>query len=203
MKMSTVLTFLLVIVVLCGGLYLRYHNKDTDARGATRLMRSIENHAGLEDTIRLIEKSEDINVRDKSGKTALFYAARSAQDPQVVRDLLEAGANLHIADENGQTALMAAAQYNSSVGVLKEFTQNGAHVNAADNAGNTALFLAAQYNNAAVIKALLRAKADPDIPGPEGKTVAEALAENPQLSDQEKTDYRQAMLVLSILQPSR
>ena len=203
MKMSTVVTVLIVIGVLCGGLYLRYHNKDTDARGATRLMRSIENHAELNDTVKLIEKSEDINIRDKSGKTALFYAARAAQDPQVVRDLLEAGANLHIADENGQTALMVAAQYNPSVDVLEEFTKHGAHVNAADNAGNTALFLASQYTNAGIIKSLLRAKADPDLPGPEGKTVAQALAENPQLSDQEKTDYRQAMLVLSILQPLR
>ena len=71
MKMSTVVTVLIVIGVLCGGLYLRYHNKDTDARGATRLMRSIENHAELADTARLIERSKDINIRDKSGKWAL------------------------------------------------------------------------------------------------------------------------------------
>ncbi len=203
MKAKTVLTLFLVVALLTGGLYLRYRVKDTDARGATRLMRSIENHAQTEKTVELIEESKDINVRDKSGQTALFYAARSAQDPQVVRDLLEAGANLHIADETGQTALMVAARYNPSVGVLEEFTKNGAHVNAADNQGNTALLLAAQYNNADVIKALLRAKADPDLKGPEGRTVAQALAENTQLSDQEKTDYRQAMLVLSILQPSR
>ncbi len=199
MKMSTVLTALLVAALLAGGLYLRYHNKDTDSRGATRLMRSIENHAEMQDTLKLIEKSKDINVRDKSGQTALFYAARSAQDPQVVRDLLEAGANLHIADDNGQTALMVAARYNPSPAVLEEFTKNGAHVNAADNEGNTALLLAAQYNTPAVIRALLRAKADPDLAGPEGKTAADALAENSQLSDQDKTDYRQAMLVLSIL----
>ena len=199
MKMSTVLTALLVAALLAGGLYLRYHNKDTDSRGATRLMRSIEKHAEMQDTLKLIEKSKDINVRDKSGQTALFYAARSAQDPQVVRDLLEAGANLHIADDNGQTALMVAARYNPSPAVLEEFTKNGAHVNAADNEGNTALLLAAQYNTPAVIRALLRAKADPDLAGPEGKTAADALSENSQLSDQDKTDYRQAMLVLSIL----
>lgn len=203
MKASTIFTFLLVMALLTGGLYWRYHVQDTDARGATRLMRSIENHAELQDTIKLIEKSEDINVRDKSGQTALFYAARSAQDPQVVRDLLEAGANLHIADENGQTALMVAARENPSVGVLEEFTKNGAHVNAADNEGNTALLLAAQYNTAEVIKALLRAKADPDLPGPQGLTAGEALAGNTHLSDQQKTDYRQAMLVLSILRPGR
>ncbi len=203
MKMSTLVTVLVVLGVLAGGLYLRYHNKDTDARGATRLMRSIENHAGMQETVRLIEKSEDINVRDKSGKTALFYAARSAQDPQVVRDLLDAGANLHIADENGQTALMVAAQYNPSAEVLEEFIRNGAHVNASDNEGNTALLLAVQFNSVPVIKALLRAKADPDLPGPEGKTIAQALAENAQLTEQEKTDYRQAMLVLSILRGTR
>lgn len=200
MKMSTILTTLLVAALLAGGLYLRYHQKDTDSRGATRLMRSIENHAEMQDTLKLIEKSEDINMRDKSGQTALFYAARSAQDPQVVRDLLEAGANLHIADENGQTALMVAARYNPSADVLEEFTKNGAHVNVSDNEGNTPLLLAAQYNTPEVIRALLRAKADPGITGPEGKTVAEALTENTHLTDQEKTDYRQAMLVLSILQ---
>ena len=87
--------------------------------------------------------------------------------------------------------------------MLEPVHQHGDKQNASDNAGNTALLLAAQYNTPAVIRALLRAKADPDLPGPDGKTAAAALADNPQLSDQEKTDYRQAMLVLSILQGSR
>ncbi len=203
MKKSTILVFLLVAALLTGGLYFRYHGKETDARGATRLMRSIESNAELKDTTKLIEKSNDVNVRDKSGQTALFYAARHAQDPQVIRDLLTAGANLHIADNMGQTCLMTAAQYNPNVEVLEEFTKNGAHVNAADAAGNTALLLAAQYNTAPVIKSLLRAKADPDAAGPDGLTAAEALAANQKLSEQEKTDYRQAMLVLSILHPMR
>lgn len=203
MKTNTILIFLIVAALLTSGLYFRYHGKETDARGATRLMRSIESHAGLKDTIKLIEKSNDVNVRDKSGQTALFYAARHAQDPQVIRDLLMAGANLHIADNMGQTALMMAAQYNPEVQVLEEFTKNGAHVNAADGAGNTALLLAAQYNTAPVIKSLLRAKADPDAKGPEGQSASEVLAANQKLSEQEKTDYRQAMLVLSILQPAR
>lgn len=203
MKKNTIFIFLIVAALLTGGLYFRYHGKETDARGATRLMRSIESNAGLKDTVKLIEKSNDVNVRDKSGQTALFYAARHAQDPRVIRDLLMAGANLHIADNMGQTALMTAAQYNPAVEVLEEFTKNGAHVNAADNAGNTALLLAAQYNTAPVIKSLLRAKADPDAKGPEGQTASEALAANQKLNEQEKTDYRQAMLVLSILQPAR
>ena len=37
----------------------------------------------------------------------------------------------------------------------------------------------------------------------DGLTAAEALAANQKLSEQEKTDYRQAMLVLSILRPMR
>ena len=54
-----------------------------------------------------------------------------------------------------------------------------------------------------MIKVLLRAKANPDIAGPDGKTPAQELAANNKLTDEEKADYRQAMLVLSILQPQR
>ena len=192
--------FLLICVgLLAGGLYYRYHVSLTDERGATRLMQALEQHAQLGETKKFIRRSGDINERDKAGQTALFYAARHTENPEVIRQLLEAGADLHLADNNGQTALMVAAKENPTVAVLEEFTKNGAHVDAKNNAGETPLWLAARYNSPAVVKALFQARANPDELGPNGQTVAQALAENEKFSEQERTDYRQAMLVLSIL----
>ncbi len=198
----TILVILVVGLVLAGGLYYRYHTPATDERGATKLMRSIEAQENLKDTERLIRRSDDINVRDNAGKTALFYAARKASDPQVVRSLIAAGASVQLTDEQGRTALMEAAEHNALVGITNELVKENAPVNKADNAGNTALMLASRGNIPAVIKTLLRAGADPDAVGPEGKTAAELLAKNTKLTDTEKTDYRQAMLVISILRPA-
>ena len=61
--------------------------------------------------------------------------------------------------------------------------------------------LAAQKNNKEVLAVLLRGGGDSQAKDAQGKTVAEYLQENPQLTDQEKTDYRQAMLVLYLLKP--
>lgn len=203
MNAKSILTVVAVFAVLVLGVFYRYYNTGVDSRGATRLMQAIEKNDDLKTTVRLIEKSKDLNVQDKQGRTALFYAAWHAQDPAVVKDLLVGGSNMHVADTAGQTAVMAAAQFNPSAEVLAEFLKNGAHVNATDNQGNTALILAAQGNTAPVIKQLLRYRADPEMKNNAGKTASDVLAENPQLTDQEKTDYRQAMLVLSILQGSR
>lgn len=202
MKRSTLLLILVIGALISGGLYYRYHGEETDERGATKLMQALEQEEQLtKETARLIKRSDDVNERDLSGQTALFYAARHAKDPRAVRDLMAAGADAYITDNAGRTALMNAAQYNPSVKVVEELVKNASHVNLQDNAGETALLLAAKNNTADVIKVLLRAKANPDIAGPDGKTPAQKLAENEKLTAEEKTDYRQAMLVLSILQP--
>lgn len=201
MNKSTLWTVLIVGILLAGGMYFRYRDAGLDERGATRLMRAFEEQAQTKDTLRLIKRSEDLNVRDKSGQTALFYAARYTQDDALLREMLAAGANLHAADREGKTPLMIAAQYNPSPEVVSVFAVNGAHVNAADNRGDTALMLAAKGNTSDVIKMLLRSKADPDLKNNQGQSAADLLAENEKLSTEEKVDYRQAMLILSILKP--
>ena len=202
MKRNTILFILVIGALISGGLYYRYHGEETDERGATKLMQALEHEEQLtKETARLIKRSDDVNERDLAGQTALFYAARHAKDPQAVRNLIEAGADAYITDNEGRTALMNAAQYNESVAVAEELVKNTSHVNLQDKAGETALLLAAKNNTADVIKVLLRAKANPDIAGPDGKTPAQELAGNDKLTDEEKADYRQAMLVLSILQP--
>lgn len=193
---------LIVLVVACAGAFYRYHGRDIDERGATLLMRSLEEHADLKVTRKLIKRADNVNARDKTGRTALFYAARHAQNAEAVQQLLAAGADANLADKQGRTALMRAAKYNLFSAVTEELIAGGAHVNLADAQGETALTLAARNNTAAVIKALLRAGADPDVKTADGVTAAELLDGNEKLSEREKTDYRQAMLVISILRPA-
>ncbi|MGN0016526.1 MAG: ankyrin repeat domain-containing protein [Candidatus Avelusimicrobium sp.] len=194
--------FIGIAVLLLGAVaFYRYHGRDVDERGATLLMRSLESRDDLTKTRRFIKRADDINARDKAGRTALFYAARYAADAIAIQHLLEAGAEPNLADKQGHTALMKAAEENPSPAVAEALLLGGAKINAADGTGETALTLAARNNKAAVIKILLRAGADPDVKTRDGKTVAELLAENEKLSEEEKTDYRQAMLVLSILRP--
>lgn len=193
---------LIVLVLVSAAAFYRYHGRDTDERGATLLMRSLEEHADLKVTHKLIKRADDVNARDKTGRTALFYAARHAQNADAVRQLLAAGADANLADKQGRTALMRAARYNPSSAVAEELLAGGARVNMVDAQGETALTLAARNNTAAVIKTLLRAGADPDMQTAGGVTAAELLEGNEKLSEREKTDYRQAMLVVSILRPA-
>jgi ankyrin repeat protein len=201
MKKVTLFWLFFILLVLGGGLYYRYSFYRVDERGATLLMRGFESNSSNKDVLRLIKRSDDLNVRDKAGRTALFYAARYTQDVNVLKKMLAEGAEVSVVDQNGQTALMQAARYNTSPEVVSLLAQLGGMINVTDKMQNSALFLAARHNNAAVIKELLRHGADPDLKGEDGRTAAQLLTENENLTDEEKTDYRQAMLIVSILRP--
>lgn len=203
MKEKLLTAAVVLSVLLAFGALYRFFHTGEDERGATRLMQAIEKNEQFKDTARLIKRSRDINQRDKQGRTALFYAARHAQNLDLLDRLIHSGADVQAQDGDGQTALMRAARYNGFTPMTAELLKHGASADTADKQGNTALILSARYNTADVIKTLLRYRADPDAKNAEGKTAADYLSENPNLTDEQKTDYRQAMLVLSILQGVR
>ena len=195
--------FWILIVILaglvCAGLVYRHFAQDVDSRGATRLMRALEEN----DTQRareLLENGTDIFAQDKSGQTALFYVARHADDPVLLYKLLLSGADPLAQNKHGYTPLMYAAQYNSSPALIKALAKHGGFSADQITNRNQALLVAARHNNATVIKTLLSAHASPAFTTPDGKTAADFLADNEHLSPQEKTDFRQAMLVLEILE---
>lgn len=192
---------LIIIIILGGGMLMRFGSDGRDERGATRLMRSIETQADGLETQKLIARSSDLNLEDNSGRTALFYAARHSQKPDLLEKLIQEGANINVADNAGQTALFVAAQENPSPSVAEFLLTAGAQPNTADKNGVTPLMLAAQNNNKDVLAIFLRSGADTHAQDAQGKTVEQYLQENPHLTDQEKTDYRQAMLVLYLLKP--
>jgi ankyrin repeat protein len=184
-----------MIGLIGGGLFYRHLAQDVDSRGATRLMRAIEENDDWE-TGQLLQ-TEDVNVRDKAGHTALFYAARHATNPKTIYRLIVAGADPLATDKDGNTPLTTAAKYNSSSAVVMALAKQG-HNQAQQTNKNKALQRAAKYNSANIIKTLLIAHANP---APKGEpSVVGYLADNEKLTGQEKIDYRQAMLVLEILE---
>ena len=199
MKKSTWVWIGIVAVFILGGLLYRHFAQEVDSRGATRLMRALEEN-DVTKTRQLLEKGTDIHVRDKSGQTALFYAARYTDDPLMLHKLVAAGADTFAKDKHGYTPLMAAAEQNTSPRVVMALARYGRFLKGQDANKDQALAVAAQYNTAAIIKTLLITGANPSNAEKNGAKAIELLTQNPQLSEQEKTDFRHIMLVLEILE---
>ena len=83
------------------------------------------------------EEGHDINERDGSGCTPLFYAS-GIGDLEMTKYLVEEGADLSARAENGATALHIAARANN-LEVVQYLTEKGADMNATDNQGDTPL----------------------------------------------------------------
>ena len=75
MNTRTWIFVMAMVGLIGGGLLYRHFAQDVDSRGATRLMRAIEEN-DTEKAEKLLD-GQEVNVRDKSGQTALFYAARN------------------------------------------------------------------------------------------------------------------------------
>ena len=198
MKKHTWILIALFVGMIGGGLLYRYFAQERDSRGATRLMRALEEN----DTAKIAKllSQEEILARDKSGQTALFYAARHAQQPQIIHQLLLAGADTLTTDKQGNTPLINAAKHNPNPTIILVLARQGGFSPEQIRNKNEALLVAARYNTAAVIKTLLTAHASPTATDLHNHRAADYLAQNEQLSEQEKTDLRQVMLLLEILE---
>ena len=198
MNKSTWVFIAVLSVIIAGGLAYRHFAQELDSRGATRLMRALE-----ENDIKKMEsllETADIHVRDKSGQTVLFYAARHAQQPQIIHKLILAGADPLATDKHGYTPLMEAAAFNQDPVIVKVLAKQGGFSEVQQHNKDRALRIAAQQNGLPVIKMLLIAHANPSVSDEAGRQAADYLAENAQLSDAEKADLRQVMLLLEILE---
>ena len=201
MSKNFLIFLVLAALLLGGGAWYRYRMNAADSRGATKLMRSFEQDTDKRAMMRLIRHTENVNERDKAGQTALFYAVEHKADLEVIRHLLRMGADVTLTDKQGRTVLLPAIRQANAPELIDLFLTAGVDINAADKKGQTALLVAAQHASPAVVKKLLRAGADPDLAAADGKTVAELLEANEQFSKEEKDNFRQALIVLSIIGP--
>ena len=115
------------------------------AGGVTPLMAaaSARGNAASTEKIRcLVDAGSDVAAVDKTGMTALMYAARFTDKPEVLRALIDAGSDVKAADRQGWTALSHAAAKNYESAAVMELIDAGSDVNAADRQGVTPLMLA-------------------------------------------------------------
>src|SRR4029450_10892077 len=129
--------------------------------GSTALLGAAYN-AALPMAQALIAAGARTNTANKYGVTPLLQASRTGAAP-VVQALLRAGADSKLAPPEGEPPLMAAS-YAGSIDTVRLLLETGVDVNATDTyQKQTALMWAATEGHTEVVKALLDAKADPNV----------------------------------------
>jgi ankyrin repeat protein len=117
-------------------------------------------YLGLEDVVRqLIQRGDQINIRDSFGGTPLTWAARNGREA-AVQLLLENGADPSGRDKYGRTPLAWAASTGHE-GVVKLLLEEDINPEAEDNDGQTPLVWAASTGHEGVVSLLLEKGADP------------------------------------------
>jgi len=100
----------------------------------------------------LISSGADVNAKDKTGYTPLFYAAQKGQK-EVAELLIGAGANVNTKDQYGNTPLHYAA-VSGHYDMCEVLVSNGADVAAKNLTGGTALAMAKTQGHSQIVELL-------------------------------------------------
>ncbi|MCJ1242239.1 hypothetical protein MMC14_010246 [Varicellaria rhodocarpa] len=114
------------------------------------------------------DKDDNLESKDKSGRTALICAVQQGWDP-VVQLLLDKGADIEAKDNNGMTALLYAAENGRDI-ILQLLLNRDADIEAEDRLGKTALLYAAENGKDTIIQLLLDKDANIEAKDSYGKT---------------------------------
>ena len=107
-----------------------------------------------------IQQIEDLEQRDRDGRTLLINAAFYCR-PKVVEYLIKKQADINAKDKNGYTPLHAAVQEND-IETIKILLENGADINAKDNYGNSPLAKTMLNTPIGIFQILLNYGANPN-----------------------------------------
>jgi hypothetical protein len=134
---------------------------------------TLASYLGLSEVVHDILFKEKIDIeieaKDRSGQTALVWAAAQGHEA-VVKLLLEKGAEIEENDcSYGQTVLLRAAVQGHEA-VVKLLLEKGAEIETMDNYGRTALARAAQYGRETVVKLLVEKGAEIEAEDRNGQT---------------------------------
>ena len=109
------------------------------------------------DVVELIAAGADVNAQDKTGTTALMFAASAPGGAKTIQLLLDAGAKINTIDNNEHfTALMWAAAEGQLENV-KLLLKHKADATLKDVDGDTAESFAAKAGHTAIVKILKEA----------------------------------------------
>jgi ankyrin repeat protein len=121
----------------------------------------------------LINQGAKIDMRNRTGKTSIMYAAREGHE-SLTETLIKMKADLNASipqwlqpDLDGWTALHFAVR-NLHGSIAESLVKAGAAINVADGDGTTPLALACQYSLADIEDMLLKAGARVDVYDNEG-----------------------------------
>lgn len=112
-----------------------------DDKGRTALIAAANNGVSSLPIMEvLIENKARVDIRDKTGQTALMAAADRNCEP-CIELLIKSGAPLDVQDRDGFTAFMHAAR-RDSIEVISQLAKAGAKIDMTDFTGRTSLDLA-------------------------------------------------------------
>lgn len=100
---------------------------DNNDAGINKLAYAIQNGKSPEEIQKVIDKGEDVNLRNQHGITLLMYAA-GWTDPVIIELLLKNGARIDDVDNNGDTAVFHAVQMRKPENV-RYLAEHGANMN--------------------------------------------------------------------------
>ena len=163
-----------------------------------------ENEKRILNTVEtLLERNININERNNSGETALYLAIENSYF-QIAEILLSAGADPNIPDNLGQSPLHEAILSGNNISYLfiheKEKriinivqavleVTNNITVNEKNPAGKTALCLAIENSYFQIVRMLLSAGADPNIPDDCGLPPLHYIIDRSFKADPDRYDY--------------
>lgn len=174
-----------------------------DKNGKTVLMCACEHSSSPELVRWFLQFKPDVNIRNKSGKTAQDYALanpalakcadiitalqfenllcadfwKTATSEDVASEI-RAGKDVNMRGISGETPLMLACRYCYDSQVVQALLQAGADVNAlTDLRFNSALMRACRWNNLEVVRLLVQAGADVNYAADRGYTALMSAAE--------------------------
>jgi ankyrin repeat protein len=123
-----------------------------DSDGNTPLHIALIRDAQLSKVQYIISLSDEVNIRNKDGNSALYYAVMKNRK-KVGEILLEKNADIFSTNTNNNSPLRLALKYGGSI---QDWLITSKTINATDGSGNTPLHYAAEWEYAEAITSLLQ-----------------------------------------------
>lgn len=137
-----------------------------DSEGNTPLHVAIINDAPLSKVQYIVSLTDDVNIRNRDGNSALYLTILKNRQ-RVGEMLLEKDADIFSANTNNNSPLRLALKYGGSV---QDWLITSKTIKSTDGSGNTVLHYAAEWQYADAISSLLIKGADINVKNANGET---------------------------------